>query len=125
MTLDGHTLDEDGEHDEEACYQCLVNREPATSDCRCGQCCRRLIIEVSMEDAKREPRIKALGSPIKGFTEKVEGYLLNSRDDMACVFLDRATNLCTVYPTRPLICRLFDCGGEGKQQLIELGILER
>jgi hypothetical protein len=29
------------------------------------------------------------------------------------------------YETRPLICRLFDCDGEGKEQLIELGVLER
>lgn len=123
--LDGHTLDDDGEHDESACYQCLVNKEPVTSDCRCGVCCRRLLIEVGLQDAEREPRIKEMGSPIKGFTDQVEGYLLNSRDDMACVFLDHATNLCSIYSSRPLICRLFDCSGEGKEQLIELGIIER
>jgi hypothetical protein len=32
-------------------------------ECRCGECCRRLIIEVAVEDAEREPKIKKLGSP--------------------------------------------------------------
>ena len=65
------------------------------------------------------------GSPLKGFSEEVEGYMLNDREDIACVFLDRQTNLCTIYETRPLVCRLFDCAGDGREQLIELGVLNR
>jgi hypothetical protein len=57
--------------------------------------------------------------------EELEGYLLNNREDLACVFLDRRTNLCSIYDTRPLTCRLFDCDGAGSEQLIELGILSR
>jgi Fe-S-cluster containining protein len=55
----------------------------------------------------------------------LEGYLLNrvNGPDVACVFLDQATHHCTIYETRPLGCRLFDCGGAGREQLIELGIL--
>ena len=79
-------------------------RQEVKGQCRCGQCCRRLIIEVGLEDAQREPRIKECGSPIRGFSDEVEGYLLNSHEnDYACAFLDRATNLCTIYPTRPLL----------------------
>jgi Fe-S-cluster containining protein len=52
------------------------------------------------------------------------GYLLNSKDG-PCVFLDLETNLCSIHPTRPLMCRLFDCAGEGREQIIELGILDR
>ncbi len=96
-----------------------------TCSCRCGECCRRLLIEAEVEDAEREPKIAAMGSPLKGFDNELVGYLLNSRDDMACVFLDRSTNRCTIYGSRPLLCRVFDCGGEGREQLIELGILER
>jgi Fe-S-cluster containining protein len=33
------------------------------------------------------------------------------------------TSLCTIYETRPLVCRLFDCDGDDRQQLVELGIL--
>jgi len=63
--------------------------------CRCGECCRRLIIEVGLEDAEREPKIAEKGSPI--YTDyrltaskqpELEGYLLNDTtgDDHACVF---------------------------------------
>jgi Fe-S-cluster containining protein len=41
------------------------------------------------------------------------------------VFLDDATNRCTIYETRPLVCRLFDCDGPDRQELVALGILER
>lgn len=103
-------------------------------DCRCGECCRRLLIEVDLEDAEREPRIRDLGSPtylpavLTGTGQReLIGYLLNSqKQDGRCVFLDDATNLCTIHETRPLACRVFDCDGKGsREQLIELGILQR
>ena len=104
----------------------------AICECRCGECCRRLLIEVDLDDAEREPRIKDLGSPTytderltRSGKRELEGYLLNSHEDMACVFLDRQTSLCTIYETRPLACRVFDCDGEGREQMIELGIIER
>ncbi len=40
-------------------------------------------------------------------------------------FLDEASNLCTIHETRPLVCRLLDCEGEGREQLIELGVIRR
>jgi Fe-S-cluster containining protein len=125
-----HTLDEFGEHDPEECYQCLVEKPAVKSECRCAECCRRLIIEVLPQDAEREPKIRERGSPLLASPDEnghreVVGYVLNSRDDIACVFLDRDTNLCTIHETRPLLCRLFDCDGEGREQLIELGIIER
>jgi Fe-S-cluster containining protein len=124
MSLEGHDVDEDGDHDEDACYQCLLKQE-VKNDCRCGVCCRRLLVETTLEDARREPKIAERGSPLKGFSNELIGYLLNGREDMACVFLDQGTNCCTIYETRPLVCRLFDCEGEGREQLIELGIMER
>jgi Fe-S-cluster containining protein len=126
---DGHYPDEFGTHYEDTCYTCLLGKE-VKGECRCGKCCR-LIIEVELQDAEREPRIKEKGSPILGAPDaaghrELEGYLLNSKDnDYACAFLDQATNLCTIYPTRPLVCRLFDCAGEGREQLIELGMIEK
>jgi Fe-S-cluster containining protein len=126
-TTDPH---QDPDHDPDECYQCLLEEE-VINTCRCGQCCRRLIIEVGLEDAEREPRIKERGAPIytppeltQSGERELEGYLLNGRD-LACVFLDQETNLCTIHETRPLVCRLFDCEGEGREQLIELGILSR
>lgn len=70
----------------------------------------QLIVEASFRDAEREPRIKALPT-IKGFTDEVEGYLLNGEDG-TCVFFNQETALCTIYETRPLVCRVFDCDSE-------------
>jgi Fe-S-cluster containining protein len=96
------------------------------SDCRCGECCRRLIIEVGTEDAEREPRIREKGSPIylppeltRTGQKELAGYLLNSPENgHACAFLDQQTNLCGIYETRPWTCRAFDCDGEGKERLM-------
>jgi Fe-S-cluster containining protein len=127
-----NTLDDGFEEEEDDDDDSEEELKEATCECRCGECCRRLLIEVDLEDAEREPRIKELGSPT--FTDarltrsgkrELEGYLLNSRDDMACVFLDREKNLCTIYETRPLGCRVFDCDREGREQMIELGIFEK
>lgn len=103
-----------------------------TSTCRCAECCRKLIIEVSLTDAEREPKIKELGSSLytpaeltESGQKELEGYLLNKVTEKggACVFLDDATSRCKIYDTRPLICRRFDCNGAGREQLVELGIL--
>jgi Fe-S-cluster containining protein len=125
----GHDADDFGWHDPQACYACLVKTE-VQSDCRCAECCKRLLIEADVRDAEREPLIAQKGKPIyqderltaSGQKEMI-GYFLNG-PNLACVFLDEQ-NLCSIYPTRPLICRLFDCSGEGREQLIDLGILER
>lgn len=124
-----HSLDENGEHVPEQCYECLLTQE-VKCVCDCAKCCRHMLIEVLAEDARREPKIADRGSPILGDADenghrKVIGYLLNSRgDDMACVFLDRATNRCTIHETRPLLCRLFDCDGADREQLVEIGAFE-
>lgn len=116
-------------HDPEECYHCL-RAETVESVCRCGLCCR-LLIETCIQDAEMEPKIKERGSPIcmpAALTgtgkDELTGYLLNGKDG-ACVFLDQVTNLCTIHATRPLVCRLFNCDGEGREQLIELGYLKR
>jgi Fe-S-cluster containining protein len=89
-----------------------------------------LILEALPQDAEVEPKIKERCSPLyergEGDESVLVGYLLNRKEpgDHACVFLDE-NNLCSIYPTRPLMCRLFDCAGEGREQLIELGILDR
>jgi len=131
-TMPEDTLDDDFEEEEDEEDVDKEELKEATCECRCGECCRRLLIEVDLDDAEREPRIKELGSPTytderltRSGKRELEGYLLNSREDMACVFLDREKNLCTIYETRPFGCRIFDCDREGREQLIELGIIAR
>ena len=107
--LEDHQLDEDGLHDEQECELCIEQHETVRNLCRCGRCCQALIIEVTLRDVEREPKIKECG-PLKGFTGEIEGFLLNDKsNDYACRFFDPSTLLCTIYETRPLCCRLFDC----------------
>lgn len=60
-----------------------------TNECRCGECCRNLIIEVDLEDAKREPKIAERGSPIYASADltesgqrELEGYYLYADVDI-------------------------------------------
>jgi Fe-S-cluster containining protein len=119
------TADDDDYDDE------VLPEEEIHNDCRCAECCRNLIIERDLEDAEREPQIRVKGAPIYTPAEltgtgqkELEGYLLNSKDNgYACTFLDQTSNLCSIYPTRPWACRVFDCEGEGREQLIQLDVL--
>ena len=101
---EGHQADEFGEHDPDECDTCLL---------------------------AREPRIKELGSPIclnarltDSGQPELMGYLLNRPSSPACAFLDEQS-LCSIYPTRPLLCRLFSCEEAKSEGLIELGVPNR
>lgn len=117
MSLDQHDLEEDGNHSPDECELCIETDHTKVCSCRCGKCCESLLIEVSLRDAEREPRIAAECGPIvcdiaKGKREVV-GYLLNDKNnEYACRFFDRTTRLCTIHATRPLVCRVFDCDEE-------------
>jgi hypothetical protein len=96
-------------HDPEGCYWCVAQQPPVLSSCRCGDCCRRLLIEATTEDARREPMIQERCSPIfedprltASGTRELIGFLLNApENDHACAFLDQATNLCTIWEYQP------------------------
>ena len=82
--------------------------------CRqCGQCCRCLILDASHNDVIREPRIAERGNLMNGRGELPAdewAWNLNGPDG-TCVFLDRKTNLCTIYDTRPDMCIGMPAGG--------------
>jgi Fe-S-cluster containining protein len=127
--LPGAMPDDDGWDDDE---DDIEPGEEVHSDCRCGECCRRLIVEVDLDDAEREPKIKERCEPIytdEQLTEsgkpELEGYLLNKTggESHACTFLDESSNLCTIYETRPWVCRVFNCDGPEREELVQLGIL--
>ncbi|MFO7905237.1 MAG: YkgJ family cysteine cluster protein [Pirellulaceae bacterium] len=49
------------------------------------------------------------------------GYLLNDPETgYARRFLDRRASLCSIYPLRPLVCRIFKCGDDGVRQSEEV-----
>lgn len=111
--IDAHQLDEDEQHDHEVCELCLERDHGIQNDCRCGRCCEALFIEVSLRDANREPRVAAECGPlyddVTGDRVRI-GFLLNDKNNhYACHFFDHDSRLCTIYETRPLCCRVFDC----------------
>lgn len=113
MPLNAHTFDEDNVHHEDECRLCILKNYAADCECRCGHCCERLLLESTVEDAENEPRIVAECKPLRDIGPEVTGYFLNDRDnDMACHFYDRERRLCTIYETRPLMCRVFNCDDE-------------
>jgi hypothetical protein len=109
MALDAHQLDEDGLHDPDDCEVCIEQSCVKCCSCRCGVCCERLLIEASLRDAEREPRIANECQPLRDFVETIGCLLNDSENGGACRFFDRTMRLCTIYETRPLVCRVFDC----------------
>ncbi|MDZ4683525.1 MAG: YkgJ family cysteine cluster protein [Planctomycetaceae bacterium] len=112
MSLDDHQLDDGGTHDPDDCEVCVEGVQTRNCVCRCGVCCEQLLIEASLRDAVREPRIAAECQALRDFVEPI-GYLLNdAANGGACRFFDRTTRLCTIHETRPLVCRVFNCDQE-------------
>lgn len=94
-------------HDPEECEECLLQREIKGCRDRCGNCCQTLLIEATELDARREPKIREHGPMYRDQPL----YLLNSQEG-PCVFLRRdrdGIGVCSIYDTRPLVCRLFRC----------------
>ena len=122
MSFNSHDFDEDNVHDEDDCDLCIERTCSVSSSCRCGNCCERLILETTLRDAEREPRIAKECSPLRGINDEPDGHLLNDRENgMACHFFDRDRRLCTIYETRPLMCRVFNCDAERRSgDLVEL-----
>ena len=122
MSLNEHHFDEDNVHDEDECDLCVERSGSVPSICRCGNCCERLILESSLRDAEREPRIAAECSPLRGMNDEPVGHSLNDRSNgFACHFFDRERRLCTIYETRPLMCRVFNCDDERRSgDLVDL-----
>jgi len=67
----------------------------------CGRCCH-LVVELRDGDTVPEELV----------VEHAGARCMDQRGDGACVALDPATQLCTIYETRPQTCRDF-ARGEG------------
>lgn len=72
---------------------------------RCGECCRRLIIEIIAADLRREPKLRPFARAMKPYKGR-QIYSLPS----PCPMLKK--NLCSIYKTRPAVCREFTPGSE-------------
>jgi Fe-S-cluster containining protein len=90
----------------------------ATYDCDlCGACCRTFPIYVTEADAQREPRIRSEGKKLAAHlqTQSWRFQLFPLPFQNACSFLARDER-CTIYQTRPDVCRRFDAGSEQCQE---------
>lgn len=91
-------------------------REPAGApECdRCGACCRTFPVLVSIGDAEREPRIaqEALQLPEWERRPEWEFRLHPLPFHRGCAFLGH-DDRCSVYETRPAVCRRFAAGSDG------------
>lgn len=77
----------------------------------CGACCKSFPIFASAADACREPRIGAEAGllPVSQRTQEWVHRLFPLPFLEACCFLD-PDNRCTIYATRPDVCRRFTAG---------------
>lgn len=76
----------------------------------CGACCRTFLICASQADADREPRIVTEGRLLPA-SQQTPGYKYKLHPLPfldGCNFL--ADNRCTIYATRPTVCRQFAAG---------------
>ncbi|MCG3130965.1 MAG: hypothetical protein FLDDKLPJ_01739 [Phycisphaerae bacterium] len=79
----------------------------------CGRCCYDLVGHLSAEERARIDRQDWRGElGIEPYVRLGRSTVLNKHDDGACVFLDRATNLCRIHArfgeqAKPLACRIY------------------
>lgn len=83
----------------------------------CGACCRSFSIFASREDAIREPRIRNAAMPVPEHlrTERECYQLFPLPFLSACSFLGEDAR-CTIYASRPDVCRGFEAGSDQCQQ---------
>ncbi len=90
---------------------------------RCGTCCRTLFVFVTPEDIAREPKLRIATTRLKNLPEEQatfgkysNKYLLAAGWAIPCPMLD-SDNLCTIYQTRPNICRQWEAENSECQRL--------
>lgn len=83
----------------------------------CGACCGTFPIFASLADAEREPRIAAEGRRLRPWLETAawafQLYPLPFHE--SCAFLDDGCR-CTIYASRPGVCRAFGAGSAQCQE---------
>ncbi|MDO6441006.1 MULTISPECIES: YkgJ family cysteine cluster protein [unclassified Marinobacter] len=75
---------------------------PAVSCSNCEACCCRLEVMLISETGVPERFIE---------TDKWGGQTMARSEDGWCAALDRSTMSCSIYESRPFICREFEMGG--------------
>ncbi len=71
---------------------------------KCGKCCWNTEMPLTRDDLKR---ITSLGYKITEFAVYNGQYWQLKNINGHCFFLNPETNECTIYPNRPLGCRIY------------------
>ncbi len=84
----------------------------------CDLCCAERAPLTWIDVLRLRKYLGEEGQSLQGFLDRA-GYILvdgpavditlRREDDGRCIFLDRRSRLCTVYPARPLVCQTFIC----------------
>lgn len=79
----------------------------------CGACCQTFPVLVSIGDARREPRIAQEACAVEPWhrSEEWEYKLHPLPFSRGCLYLNE-NNRCSIYETRPDVCRVVEAGGE-------------
>jgi Fe-S-cluster containining protein len=80
---------------------------------KCGACCQTFPVLVSLSDATREPRIKQCAIELPEHLKQPSwDFKLHPLPfHRGCCFLG-GDALCTIYETRPDVCRTFEAGSK-------------
>ena len=80
----------------------------------CGACCRTFPVLVSIRDGSREPRIAEEAPRLEPWNRSAEWeFKLHPLPfSRGCLFLGD-DDRCSVYESRPSVCRAFAAGSEG------------
>lgn len=96
---------------------------------KCGACCCSFPVYASEADASAEPKIKERGVKLdKWLGDNDWRYQLHPLPFLnACTFLG-LDNLCSIYASRPGVCRKFEAGSPQCQEArkrMGLGVLDK
>jgi Fe-S-cluster containining protein len=95
---------------------------------KCGKCCRRFGVSLSIDDMNKEPKLWDVAVPIQKINNpKLRKYMIENNHpwaiklmpvSFACPFLT-AQNLCKIYDTRPQVCRDYPQEGAPCRQYVK------
>lgn len=83
---------------------------------QCGNCCKKLIIEIEHLDIVREPQLLHVvelldgRGKVKFESDWEKQYLLACGKSKPCAFL--VNDRCVIYPTRPNVCVAMEPGDD-------------
>jgi Fe-S-cluster containining protein len=85
---------------------------------KCGACCCTFPVFVSINDIRREPRLKAAVVAVAPWESRQGAdFQLHPLPFLnGCQFLDQDSKLCRIYETRPDVCRRFEAGSPECQE---------